>query len=336
MKIGIPSGLFYYKYYPLWKNFFENLGADVILSENTNRKILDLGVKLCVGEACLPVKIYHGHVKVLCDSADVIFVPRIMSICRNEYICPKFCGLPEMIKNSVPDTPYILDTIINLRKSDRTIIDSIMHAGSVITKNKSRIMVAYKEALLEQARFESLLSITGDFNNSLKEARVVREPESLKRIAILGHPYNIYDSYINMDILKKLKILGYSVITPEMIDDDRANKYADSIPKRHFWTLGRKLLGSGLSFIEKKDISGIIFLSSFGCGIDSLIEDYLERNIRRDGKIPYMKLMLDEHTGEAGMDTRLEAFIDMVKWREDNEGDIPTYGRNIYSSQGLS
>jgi len=336
MKIGIPSGLFFYSYYPLWKNFFENLGAHVIQSGNTNRKILNLGVKLCVDEACLPVKLYHGHVEYLSDKVDAVFIPRIMSVYKNEYICPKFCGLPEMIKNSVPNIPYMIDTIINLRESDSTIIDSIMDAGSIITKNKSRIEKAYRDALTEHRRFVSSLKATGDFANSQNGISIKNKPESTKKIAIIGHPYNIYDSYINMDIAKKLQNFGYSVITPEMIDDERINRNAGKMPKRHFWTLGRRILGASLSFIENRDIDGIIYLSSFGCGIDSLIEDYLERYIRRDGKIPYMKLVLDEHTGEAGMNTRLEAFIDMVKWREENEGNIPTYGRSVCSSKGIS
>lgn len=336
MKIGIPSGLFFYNYYPLWKFFFENLGADVIPSGNTNKKILNLGVKLCVDEACLPVKLYHGHVEYLSDKVDAVFIPRIMSVYKNEYICPKFCGLPEMIKNSVPNIPYMIDTIINLRESNSTIIDSIMDAGSIITKDRYKIENAYRNALTEHIRFVSSLKATGDFTDSLNCINIKEKSEGTKKIAIIGHPYNIYDSYINMDIAKKLKNFGYSVITPEMIDDERINRNAGKMPKKHFWTLGRRILGAGLSFIENRDIDGIIYLSSFGCGIDSLIEDYLERYIRRDGKIPYMKLVLDEHTGEAGMNTRLEAFIDMVKWREENEGNIPTYGRGVCSSKGIS
>jgi predicted nucleotide-binding protein (sugar kinase/HSP70/actin superfamily) len=335
MKIGIPKGLLYYSYYPLMKSFYEELGAEIVYSANTNKNILDYGVKLCVDEACLPVKIHHGHVKDLADKVDAVFVPRIMSISKNEYICPKFCGLPEMIKNSIPNLPFIIDTEVNLRKSKDSIYKSIIHAASIITRDRTKIMAAYSNALHSQLEFENKLKTSGDFD-SAAYGHNYKNNTGTQKIALLGHPYNIYDSFINMDIKSKLIKQGYQVITPEMIDEDRINRNANKMPKRHFWTFGRKIIGIGLSFIENHDIDGIIYLSSFGCGIDSLMEDYLERHIKRDGKIPYMKLTLDEHSGEAGLNTRLEAFIDMVKWREENEGNISTYGRNIRSSKKLS
>jgi predicted nucleotide-binding protein (sugar kinase/HSP70/actin superfamily) len=296
---------------------------------------MDYGVKLCVDEACLPVKIYHGHVESLKNKVDALFIPRIMSVKKNEYICPKFCGLPEMIKNSVPDLPHIVDTIVNLRKSQGQIVNSAMDGGSIITKDRKRIMKAYEDALKAQKIFEERIKETGSFEGSLR-GEGNKAGEKCRKIALIGHPYNVYDSYANMNIIKKLEKFGFSVITPEMVDEDRINRNAALIPKRHFWTFGRRVLGMGLSFIENHDVDGIIYLSSFGCGIDSLMEDYLERKIREDGKIPYMKLILDEHSGEAGTDTRIEAFIDMVSWREENEGNFSTYGRSMCSSKSLS
>lgn len=329
MRIGIPGGLFYFKYYPLWKTFFEELGCEVI-SVSTNRRIMDSGVSLCVDEACLPVKIYHGHVDSLNGNVDAMFIPRIVSISRYEYICPKFCGLPEMIKNSIHVTSEIIDTTINLRQYRSSLLDSVMETGSFITHNRYSIMNAFKSALNVQSGFEERLKLWGDFNKALNNNLKWEEPGN-KRIAVIGHPYIIYDSYINMDILKKISCQGYSVITPQMVEREVIDRYASLLPKRHFWTLGRETLGAGLSFLDRSDIMGIIYVSSFCCGIDSLIEDYLERHIMRRGNMPYMKLVLDEHSGEAGFDTRLEAFLDMIRWREDNESHISSHGGSIYS-----
>lgn len=335
MKIGIPGGLLYYSYYPLYKAFFENIGAEVVCSGNTNKTILDYGAKLCVDEACLPVKIYHGHVESLKDRVDAIFIPRIVSISRNEYICPKFCGLPEMIKNSVKNLPYIIETTVNLRKSQKAIIGSIIDAAGLITKNRRLIMDAYTDALKSQREFESCLKRYPDFKRALLHEDGGIGPGA-KKLALIGHPYNLYDSFSNMDIIHKLKNFEYEVITPEMVDKKEVEKNAAAFPKRHFWTFGKMLIGSGMSLIESHEVEGIIYLSSFGCGIDSLMEDYLSRQVRKAGGIPYMKLVLDEHSGEAGMDTRLEAFIDMVRWREENEGGIPAYGGSRHCSKGLS
>lgn len=335
MNIGIPEGLFYFKYYPLWKTFFESLGASVSFSGDSNKRILDMGVKLCVDEACLPVKIYHGHVESIKDHVDALFIPRIMSIKKNEYICPKFCGLPEMIKNSVPDLPYIIDTTINLRRSENNIAKAAEMAAMPITGDKARIKKALNEGICAQREYDMKLS-KYEYINNLGNKKGQYGIERNKKIAVLGHPYIIYDSFINMGIVKKLFDAGYSVVTPQMVDTKTINENASNLNKRHFWTLGRELLGAGLSFVKNIYIDGIIYMSSFCCGIDSLMEDYLERQIRKKGDIPYMKIVLDEHSGEAGFDTRLEAFIDMIGWREQNAGNIPTHGQCIYSSERLS
>lgn len=94
--IGIPKGLFYHEHSILWESFFKNLGCKVIVSENTNKEILNYGIKHCSNETCLPVKVFHGHVYSLKDQVDYIFIPRYISIDKNEYTCPKFCGLPDM------------------------------------------------------------------------------------------------------------------------------------------------------------------------------------------------------------------------------------------------
>lgn len=88
--------------------FFTELGAETIVSEDTNKSILDLGVKHCVDEACMPVKVFHGHVASLRDKCDAILIPRIMQIRKREYICPKFCGLPEMVVYNIPDLPAVI------------------------------------------------------------------------------------------------------------------------------------------------------------------------------------------------------------------------------------
>lgn len=335
MKIGIPGGLLYYSFFPLYKVFFGVLGAEVVCSGKTNKVVLDYGVKSCVDEACLPVKIFHGHVEVLKDRVDAIFIPRVMSISRHEYICPKFCGLPEMIKNSVKGLPYIIDTTVNLRKSENNIIDSLMDAASLITGSRRLIMEAYNEGLKAQRNFEDNLKKNPDFEGALI-GKDMDDSHGTRKIAVIGHPYNLYDSYANMNIFHKLRGLGYEPVTPEMIDEEEIKKNAEAFPKRHFWTFGKKLMGAGMSLIKDHEVEGIIYLTSFGCGIDSLMEDYIYRQTRKDGRMPYMKLVLDEHSGEAGMDTRLEAFADMVRWREENESSISAYGRGMDCSKGLS
>ncbi|MBE9469774.1 MAG: hypothetical protein IMY78_00825 [Chloroflexi bacterium] len=89
IKVGIPRALYYYQYYPACKAFFEELGAETVLSPPTNKAILSSGSARAVGETCLPVKVFFGHVRFLVDKCDCVFIPAIRSLGRKAYHCSK-------------------------------------------------------------------------------------------------------------------------------------------------------------------------------------------------------------------------------------------------------
>ena len=62
IKVGIPRALHFYRYFPFWKKLLEELDVEIILTTNTNKKIVEEGVTHGFGELCIPVKIYYGHV----------------------------------------------------------------------------------------------------------------------------------------------------------------------------------------------------------------------------------------------------------------------------------
>ncbi|WP_425449680.1 acyl-CoA dehydratase activase-related protein [Dethiothermospora halolimnae] len=328
-KVGIPQGLLFYDYYPLWKEFFNNLGAEVVLSNKTNKKILDQGVSNCVDEACLPVKVYHGHVCDLKDKVDYLFIPKIISVHKKEYICPKFLGLPEMIKNSIKGLPPIIDVEINLHKSNSNLIPTIIKTGKHFTINGFKITSAYSKAVDSYKKYLNLIGrgvVPIDaikmYNESLKD---IKKDKNKLNLLVLGHPYNIYDDHISMKLIDKLHKQNINVLTSEMINIDKINYHASKLPKRMFWSFGRKIVGSAFNVIEERKVDGIIYVSSFGCGLDSILIDLVERKARKE-KLPFTLLTLDEHTGEAGVNTRLEAFVDMIRWRLDYENNISTHG----------
>ncbi|WP_416197644.1 MAG: DUF2229 domain-containing protein [Sporanaerobacter sp.] len=331
-KIGIPRGMLFYDYYPLWAEFFEELGAKVVVSPKSNKEILNSGVLSCVDECCLPVKVFHGHVDYLKDKVDYIFIPKIISIRKMEYCCPKILGLPDMVKFSIEDLPPIIDTNINLRKNSYTSSKykkAVYEAGKCVIKNSSKIRNAYKKAEESYQRYLYLLSkgvipieAIKMYNKTFVDLNYNSKKHDMS-IMVVGHPYNIYDEYLNMNIISKLINKGIKVMTPEMVNKDEIIYYSAQLPKRMFWTYGRRIVGSAFSLIERDEVDGIIYLSSFGCGIDSILIDLIERKAKNKG-IPFTLLTLDEQTGEAGIDTRVEAFIDMMKWRDKDDFNIST------------
>lgn len=330
-KIGIPRGMLYYDYYLLWKDFFNNMDVEVVTSPRTNKDILNRGVQNCVDEACLPVKVFHGHVEHLKDKVDYIFVPKFISLYKREYCCPKHLGLADMVKHSIEGLPEIIDTEINLRKSNRDLRNSILYTGRYFTNSSKKIHNAFNNAYDKFIKYNELMArgvipinAVGLYDDISFNKKIYYE-NSNSRILLLGHPYNIYDEYINMNLASKLRKNKIQVITAEMIEDHIARKYASTLPKRMFWTHGQRIVGGAFSLIETKAINGIIYISAFGCGLDSVLIDLVERKAK-EYRIPFTLLTIDEQTGEAGINTRVEAFLDMLEWRDKDEDNISTYG----------
>lgn len=295
MKVGIPKGLLYYKYHPFLNKFFTELGAEIITSSDTNRAILDEGVRYCVDEACLPVKVFHGHVASIKDKCDLLVIPRVMRLRKGEFICPKFCGLPEMVKNSMEDMPEIIHESI-YATSKKELYTWARSAGSRVTRDNNKIQIAFDKAREAQKNFKSGINDEG-YN---------------ARIALAGHPYNIYDNFVNMNLVKKLNKLGVGVITEEYVNEADMDKQVEQLFKKPFWTFARNSYGFTTHLSQGNGVDGIVYISSFACGIDSIVIELIKDRI---GDFPLLILKIDEHTGEAGLDTRIEAFVDMLERR---------------------
>lgn len=310
--VGIPRAMHFYEFYPMWEGYFNSLGFDILLSPKTNKDILNAGVLTCVDEACLPVKIFHGHVNYLKDKVDYIFIPKIMGLHEREYNCPKHLGLSEMVKNSIDDLPEIIDPIIDLRRKN-----GLRRATNKMGK-KLNINYINRDKSLKSA-----VETQRNYNDWLRDKIIPPKKDSKKtfNLLILGHPYNVYDEFINMNLLNKLTNENINLIFAEYIPEELYREYSNQFIKRIFWTQGRKLVGSSYYLIDNKLIDGVIYLSAFGCGLDSMLV-YLVEKKSIEENIPMMTLTLDEQTGEAGFVTRFEAFLDMMKWRERDENNF--------------
>src|SRR5690606_21875237 len=118
--------------------------------------------------------------------------------------------------------------------------------------------------------------------------------------------YLVYDQFINMDICNKLAARGYGTVFPETIPMADSEAACKRYPKKMCWSYGKRLLGAGLTMMGDRQVDGLILLTSFGCGIDSFVDELLVIANRRKYKLPLTIITLDEHTGQAGFNTRLE------------------------------
>lgn len=317
MKIGLPSALLNQYYISFWKPFFEKLGQEVIVSHETTKSILDKGVRKMVPEICVPMKIYAGHVIELLESnVDLIYVPRFVSVADKEAFCPKFMGLPDMLAAAIPElkgkmlthsiiseTDNIADNKAFLQLGKRFTTDTkLINEAIVYAKNK---WLEYRRLCVEE-KYNSRQA-----NNKILYGKVNHTRKADLKIGVVGYVYNVYDDFISMNVLERLSQLNASSVTFEMLSKKEIEQELERFSKKLFWTFSNKTIASAYRFFEDESIDGIIHVTAFCCGPDSFIGKYLELDCEKYKK-PFMTLRVDEHTGENHLQTRLEAFIDLI------------------------
>jgi len=325
--VGFPATLMYYTQYPMWKVFFSELGCKFTLSPSTNKGILDAGVKETVTDACVPIKLFHGHVAALKNKVDFIFVPRMVNVDKDEYttFCPKFLGLPDMIKASIPNLPAIISPSLNRRSGRYYLYKACREIGTQLGKPVFLVYRAYHKAVAAQRRFEKIMveyqcnPIEG-MEYLLRGGLVspaTQRPSDLN-LAVIGYPYQIYDPYVSTNMLSKLSNSGVKVWTIEMVSSSQLESYASKMKKRLFWHFSNKVVWACYHYLEQPYIDGIIHVTAFGCGPDAMVDKLVELECKKQN-MPFLSLMIDEQTGEGGIATRLEAFTDMIRLRRSQQ-----------------
>jgi len=323
IKIGIPKALLYYQYFPMWKTFFEELGAEVVVSPPTTQAMVASGSSRVIADTCLPVKIFLGHVLSLVEECDYIFIPAIRSMTRKIYNCSKFLGLPDMTKAVIPESPPILDIDIDINKGKRNVYQAIYKLGRHFTWNPSKVQQASIAAWQAHLNYHELMPNYGLTPPQALD-RILRTPRRAKSetnspqpastqaaIALIGHPYLLYDDHVNHRLIHRLEQAHNRVLTPEMLTTEELESATVRLAGTAYWTYGEEVVGAGEHYLQN-EADGVIGIVTFGCGPDSLLMDMVRRRATRLRTTPFMSLTLEEHTAETGVITRLEAFLDMI------------------------
>ncbi len=293
MKIGIPGGLMYHRYKPFIDTFVEELGAERVYSLKTNKKILDKGIEHCVDEACLPIKIFNGHVNELSDKVDAIIVPRIMQCEFGESICPKICGLPELSKKSAGNAKLAFSTALRINDR-RSFTRTMVKDGKEIGFSPKLVKKSLKKAEVAQ---RTALSGIDDLGYKWK-------------VLLAGHGYNVHDEFVNMQLIDKLHKMDIGVVTEDAVIRLESNQDFSKMVKKPYWLYFRNNYLASKNLVASGEIDGIIYLSSFNCGIDSIAIEFIKNSV---ADFPMLVLKLDEQSGEAGLSTRILAFSDIIK-----------------------
>ncbi len=314
-RVGMPRGMMFYKYFPFWQTFLEGLDVELVASEPTNKEILGIGVEVAEGEFCLPLKVFHGHCLSLRNQVDALLIPRLVSVHKDEYTCPKMLGLPDLIRMLDDQVPPIISPLIDMHKNRHSYFVELYKLGRQFTDKRHQILKAYQRAVsADKAYHEQLRHGVMPIDGIMTESS--NESTDTIKVGLIGHPYNIFDSYTSSGLVKRLSEFGVRIVVPEHIEPGIIESESLDLSKKLFWSYEKEIVGAAFHWLKTQSINGIIYVLAFACGPDSFIQAVIEHRANELGNIPVMSLVIDEHSTEVGMVTRLEAFVDMLQRQE--------------------
>ena len=315
MRLGIPRGFFYYDYISFIKKLFSDTETEVVVGEENNDEVLARGSSLAVDEACLPIKLFVGQIESLCSRSDKILIPRVMKDCRGRWLCPKLLGIPELSLGAAKAGKLLVTEPLyfnNERSTKRCLWRICKELGIKKDKFEENFSQAYNiQRRISQGIANAHVESGWEFTPMMPKAGEIILPNT-KKVFLAGHCYNVYDKFSNGNLMKKLDDLGIEAVTEKEVNQDERERAVESVSliKEPFWESFIRIFGSAIHLNDEVD--GIIYLSSFSCGPDAFIIEMLKTYIR---DLPIMVLKLDEHRGEAGYETRIEAFADLLERR---------------------
>lgn len=299
--VGIPRGMLYYRYETLWKTFFTKLGVEVLVSEPTTRSIAERGMARTVDEACLSLKLYFGHVGELVGKCDYIFVPRISNFGRSRDMCPRFHAVCDIAENMFRGSGQkFLKYNIDVLEGDGE-LKAFLSLGQALGSSIKSTLEAYKAAKKEAERV---------WRERLRRQKYLLEQSGLK-ILIAGHDYLLKDAFVGKPVTDFLAANDVTVIEAGVVDRKAALKSSVELSPTCRWELSREIVG-GIAMYGSR-VDGIIFLSAFPCVPDAMVNELMLR--RLDGT-PMLNLVMDGQNGTAGTETRLESFLDIIRFKK--------------------
>ena len=309
-KIGIPKILNMYELLPFWRSFLTELGFSVVLSDSTNKKVIKDGVENIIVESCFPIKLAHGHIlNIVSKGINRVFLPSVIDMKKSSenvagsFACPYAQSLPYTAKASIDFDAMgvrMESPVVYFGRGPKTTLNNLVAFGKSFGKSRREVEHAYNIANDVQSRFYRRC-----LDEGLKFLSDIKPDE--KVIVLVGRPYNSMDPGANLNVHKKLLDLGVASIPIDMLPLDRVP--VDDDLKDMYWGYGQKILRAA-KIVKSHPNLYAVYITNFGCGPDSFITHFFKKIM--EGK-PFLQLENDEHSGDAGLITRLEAFLDSIK-----------------------
>ncbi len=304
-RIGIPRVFFFHDFLPFWSTLLWELGFDVELSNRSNRQVINKGVESILSESCFPHKVAHGHIRDLIDRGiDNIFLPSFINFNTKEsklrgFACPYAQTMP-YIANIAFENINIIRPVVNLESGKDELLKEIKKALRSFHISMSSIKKAFVKAEEAQEEFVKLIK---------KRGREILENLTERTVVIIGRSYNAFDPGVNLEVPRKLASLGVLSIPMDYLPVENID--IPTLWPNMYWRSGQRILAVA-EIIRDDPRLFAIYIGNFSCGPDSFILKYFKESM--SGK-PFLHIEIDEHSADAGVITRCEAFLDSISGR---------------------
>jgi predicted nucleotide-binding protein (sugar kinase/HSP70/actin superfamily) len=354
------------------KVLLDTVGIDYIIPPNCNKKTLEYGIKHSPECICLPFKVVLGSfIECMEKGADYILFGSGCGQCRFGYygdlIAEIISSLGYKTKVICLETASMSfkDVVTKLKpfvqgKSIARIVRGVIYglytvfavdklyqlANYTRCREKKRgstdnYMNEFHKKVVQGYGFKAVNNLIKDTSNRLKALEVDLEFNPLK-VGLVGEIYGVNETFVNLDIEKKLGNLGVEVhntlVVSAWIKEHFINNLLPFKRKNTSHEAGKEFMktddigGHGLETIGhsilygKNNFDGVIQLYPLTC-MPEIVAQSTFSEIQAKYDIPIMTLIVDEMTGEAGYLTRIEAFVDMLEWKR----QIKNKERKIFS-----
>ncbi len=302
--VGFPLSLMTHTLMPLYTVFFRALGFRAAAGPAPD----PAGLERKGAAFCWPMEQSHGALaSLLARKPDILFLPHVkaLPVPGGEAVrvtCPFVQSEPYVLRSAFPETASlrVLSPVLDMTADYGDAWPAFLDMARSLGRGEEAARAAFRRAVDAQAGFHAACRREG--------ARFLADLENgPDRFAVVlsGRPYNAFASAGHMGIPLKFASRGVPILPVDFLP---AEGEASSDAGNMYWASGQAIL-KGARFTARHPRLYGVYLTNFSCGPDSfLISEYRAAMGRR----PSLTLELDSHTADAGIDTRIEAFLDVV------------------------
>lgn len=296
--------------FPFFAVFFNELGFNIITENISTEDALKSAMNNCDVLFCSPMMIYYGIVHSFSKTdTDYIFLPILIDSLKQgdeklSKMCPLVQGSADVIATSL-STAYkgkIVSPLVEIGNENlqsKEFINSCKNIANLFSCSKKVFAQAFKKAVSVQNHFfESCHSIGKRTIDYCKTNGIVP-------IVILGREYSIYNSLLNSGLPSILRSLGAMSIPIDCYPVDMKINDFNNV----YWNCGQRILRAAKQ-IRSEDGVNAIYSSNYACGPDSFLNHFVLEIMQ--GK-PFLFAENDIRSGDSGIKTRVEAFLDCVR-----------------------